>query len=250
MASGQWLIANLETVTATRQRTRQSPWLFDFYRSQIGRKWAMAVTGVILLAYIVAHLLGNLKVYLGPEEINAYGESLRDLGGHLVPRTNLLWIMRIGLTAAFAIHVHAAFSLAIENRRKGGDVGYQTPRDYLVASYASRTMIWSGIIVLLFIGYHLADLTWGWANPDFVRGDIYHNMVESFSRAPVAAIYIAANVALGFHIYHGAWSLFQSIGANNPRFNQWRRWFAQASATIIVVGNVLFPVMVLAGVIE
>jgi succinate dehydrogenase / fumarate reductase cytochrome b subunit len=158
--------------------------------------------------------------------------------------------MRIGLTAAFAVHVHAAFSLTLENRRKGGDVGYQTPRDYLVASYASRTMIWSGVIVLLFIGYHLADLTWGWVNPDFVRGDIYHNMVESFSQAPIAAIYIVANVALGFHIYHGAWSLFQSIGANNPRFNRWRRWFAQAFAATIVVGNVLFPVMVLVGVIE
>jgi succinate dehydrogenase / fumarate reductase cytochrome b subunit len=239
-------------VTATKQAPdrRRSYWLLDLYRSQIGRKWAMALSGVILLGYIVAHLVGNLKVYLGPEEINAYGESLRELGGHLAPKTHLLWLMRIGLTIAFAIHVHAAFSLAVENRRKGGEVGYQTPRDYLVASYASRTMIWSGIIVLAFIAYHLADLTWGWANPDFIRGDIYHNMVESFSRAPVAAIYIFANVALGFHIYHGAWSLFQSVGANNPRFNQWRRWFAQAFAVTIVAGNVLFPIMVLVGVIE
>lgn len=224
--------------------------MLDLYRSQVGRKWAMAISGVILLGFIIFHLVGNLKVYLGPEDINEYGEALRDLGGHIAPRTHLLWIMRFGLMAAFGIHIHAAFSLAFENRRKGGDVGYQTQREYLVASYASRTMIWSGIIVLLFIAYHLADLTWGWTNPDFIRGDIYHNMVESFSRAPVAAIYIVANIALGFHIYHGAWSLFQSIGVNNPRFNQWRKWFAQAFAVTIVVGNVLFPVMVLAGVIE
>lgn len=238
-------------MTATRERTsRRSLWLLDVYRSQVGRKWAMALTGIALLGFIVFHLLGNLKVYFGPEEINEYGEALRDLGDHLVPRTHLLWILRFGLIAAFAIHVHAAFSLTIENRRKGGEVRYQTQRDYLVANYASRTMIWSGIIVLLFILYHLADLTWGITNPDFIRGDIYHNMVASFSRVPVAGLYIVANVALGFHIYHGAWSMFQSIGANNPRFNQWRRWFAQAVAVTIVAGNVLFPIMVLVGVIE
>ncbi len=238
-------------MTATRERTsRRSLWLLDVYRSQVGRKWAMALTGIALLGFIVFHLLGNLKVYFGPEEINEYGEALRDLGDHLVPRTHLLWILRFGLIAAFAIHVHAAFSLTIENRRKGGEVRYQTQRDYLVANYASRTMIWSGIIVLLFILYHLADLTWGITNPDFIRGDIYHNMVASFSRVPVAGLYIVANLALGFHIYHGAWSMFQSIGANNPRFNQWRRWFAQAVAVTIVAGNVLFPIMVLVGVIE
>jgi succinate dehydrogenase / fumarate reductase cytochrome b subunit len=210
----------------------------------------MALSGMALLAYIVAHLLGNLKVYLGPAEINAYGEALRDLGDHIVPRTHLLWIMRFGLTAAFAIHVHAAFSLTLENRRKGGEVRYQTQREYLVANYASRTMIWSGIIVLLFLAYHLADLTWGVTNPDFIRGDIYHNMVASFSRVPVAALYIVANVALGFHIFHGAWSMFQSIGANNPRFNHWRLWLARGLATAVVFGNVLFPIMVLVGVVE
>ena len=238
-------------MTATRERTsRRSIWILDLYRSQVGRKWAMALTGIALLGFIIFHLLGNLKVYFGPEEINEYGEALRDLGGHLVPRTHLLWILRFGLIAAFAIHVHAAFSLTMENRRKGGEVRYQTQREFLVANYASRTMIWSGIIVLLFIVFHLADLTWGNANPDFIRGDIYHNMVASFERVPVAAIYIVANVALGFHIYHGAWSMFQSIGANNPRFNRWRRWFAQAFAATVVAGNVLFPIMVLVGVIE
>jgi len=210
----------------------------------------MALTGIALLGFIIFHLAGNLKVYIGPDEINEYGEALRDLGGHLVPRNNLLWILRIGLMGAFAIHVHAAYSLTLENRRKGGEVQYQTQRDYLVANYASRTMIWSGTIVLLFIAYHLADLTWGVANPDFVAGDIYNNMVASFSRVPVAALYIVANVALGFHIYHGAWSMFQSLGANNPRFNKWRRWFAQAFAAVIVIGNVSFPIMVLIGVIE
>ena len=129
-------------------------------------------------------------------------------------------------------------------------VKYQSHRDYVAADFASRTMRWSGIIVLLFLAFHLADLTWGFANPDFIRGDAYHNIVESLSRAPVAIIYIVANIALGIHLFHGAWSLFQSIGSNSPRFNEWRRWFAAAFAAVIVVGNCSFPVAVMAGVVS
>jgi succinate dehydrogenase / fumarate reductase cytochrome b subunit len=111
-------------------------------------------------------------------------------------------------------------------------------------------MRWTGVIVGLFVIWHLADLTWGRVNPDFVRGDVYHNMVESLSRPWVSAIYIVANIALGIHLFHGAWSLFQSLGLNNPRFNKWRRWFAEGFAVLIVAGNVTFPIMVLAGVIS
>jgi succinate dehydrogenase / fumarate reductase cytochrome b subunit len=221
----------------------------DFYRSAVGKKWVMAVTGIILLGYVVVHMAGNLKLYLGAESINHYGEFLRDLGEPIFPRTNLLWILRAGLTVAFALHVHAAFALTMLNRRARPE-GYRSQRDYLVANYASRTMIWSGIIVLLFLAWHLSDLTWGFTNPDFVRGDPYGNVVASFSRIPVSLLYIAANVALGFHVFHGAWSLFQSIGANNPRFNPWRRYFAVAVAAIVVLGNVSFPIAVMTGVVS
>ena len=102
-------------------------------------------------------------------------------------------------------------------------------------------MRWTGIIVLLFLFFHLADLTWGWFNPDFVRGAVYRNLDASLSRLPVAILYIVANIALGIHLFHGTWSLFQSMGWNNPRFNPWRRGLATAIATIIVVGNVLVP---------
>ncbi len=134
--------------------------------------------------------------------------------------------------------------------RRARPIKYQSHRDYVAANFASRTMRWSGVIVLLFLGWHLADLTWGFANPDFVRGLPYQNMVESLSRAPVALLYIVANIALGIHIYHGAWSMFQSMGVNNPRFNEWRRYFATGFATIIVIGNVSIPVAVMAGVIS
>jgi succinate dehydrogenase / fumarate reductase cytochrome b subunit len=114
-------------------------------------------------------------------------------------------------------------------------------------------MRWSGVIVLLFLAWHLADLTWGiapFAVDDWNRGDIYGNVAQSLERIPVAVLYIVANLALGVHLFHGAWSLFQSLGWNNPRFNRWRRNFAAGFAAIIVVGNVSFPIAVLAGVVS
>lgn len=245
-------------VTATkpappRQTKRRPPFLIEFYRSDVGKKWSMAVSGVVLLSFVLFHMIGNLHLYEGPAEVNEYAEALRELGGSLAPRTLLLWILRVGLIVAFAVHIHAAVTLALKNRKKR-PVRYASKRDYLAANYASRTMLWSGIIVLFFIFFHLADLTWGAPTPpatdDFFRGDVYTNVVLSFQRWPVAIFYILANLALGLHIYHGAWSLFQSIGVNNPRFNDWRRWFAASFALVIVVGNVLFPVMVLTGVFD
>jgi succinate dehydrogenase / fumarate reductase cytochrome b subunit len=111
-------------------------------------------------------------------------------------------------------------------------------------------MRWTGVIVLLFLVWHLADFTWGWVNPDFVRGAVYRNVDASFSRLPVTALYVVANIALGIHLFHGTWSLFQSMGWNNPRFNRWRRGLAAGVATLIVVGNVSFPLAVQAGIIE
>ena len=237
-------------MTATQEKTgRRSPFIVEFYRSDVGRKWAMAVSGVVLLGFVLFHMIGNLHLYEGPTEVNEYGEALRGLGGNLAPHTFVLWVVRVVLIAAFALHIHAAVSLALKNRR-ARPVKYDSPREYLVANYASRTMIWSGFIVLAFLAFHLADLTWGTTNPDFVRGEIYQNVVASFERWPVAILYIVANLALGLHIYHGAWSLFQSLGVNNPRFNDWRRWFAAAFAGVIVTANVSFPVMVLIGVFD
>jgi succinate dehydrogenase/fumarate reductase cytochrome b subunit (b558 family) len=169
-----------------------------------------------------------------------------------VPKYAALWVMRIGLIGAFALHVHAAYSLTLMNR-KARPVGYQGPREYLAANYASRTMRWSGIIVLLYLGFHLADFTWGIqplrSRRLGVRG-VQSNFVASFSRVPVAVLYIVANLAARQHIFHGAWSMFQSLGVNNPRFNAWRRYFAIAFAAVIVIGNVSLPVAVLTGIVE
>ncbi len=228
---------------------RKWPWPLDLYQSAVGKKWAMAVTGIMLLGFVFVHMVGNLKVYLGAEAINHYGEWLRDIAVPALPRTVFLWLLRAGLIAAFAVHMHAAWALTRMNHR-ARPTKYASDRDYIAANFASRTMRWTGIIVILFVFFHLADLTWGSANPEFVRGSVYHNMAYSFSRVWVAAIYIVANLALAVHIFHGAWSLFASLGVSNPRIVRFRRNFAVAFAAVILLGNISFPIAVQAHVIE
>lgn len=225
----------------------------DLYSTAVGKKWAMAVSGLVLMGYVFAHMVGNLKMYLGAEDMNHYAEWLRaGLLVPIVPEEVALWLMRVALITAFLVHLHAAYSLTILNR-KARPVAYQSPRDYIAVSWAARTMRWTGIIVLLFVLFHLADLTFGWANPDFVHGDVYQNVADSFERLPVAILYVVANVALGFHLYHGTWSIFQSMGSMNPRFNPrhnpLRRGFALVFAAIITLGNVSFPIAVQAGIV-
>ena len=231
-----------------RRQGGKRPFFVAFYRSAVGKKWVMAVTGLMLMGFVLVHMIGNFKIFISKEEMNLYGEALRDLGGHLVPRTSLLWIMRIGLVAAFAFHIHAAVSLTRLNRAARPD-RYQSPRDYAAVTFASRTTRWTGTIIALFVLFHLADLTWGSANSEFLRGDPYNNLVYSMERPIVAAIYIVASLTLCIHLLHGAWSLFQSLGWTSPRFNLWRRLFA-AGFAIVMLGNVAFPIAVQAGVLE
>ena len=232
-----------------RKLIPNAPPIVRFYKSSVGKKWVMAVTGVILMGFVVTHLIGNLKFYLSKEEINLYGEALRNMPGHLLPRTFLLWTIRSVLIVAFALHLHSAYSLTMTNR-KARPQQYQSKRDYVAADFASRTMRWTGIIVLLYLAFHLMDLTWGNANAQFVRGDPYNNLVYSLQRPAVAIVYCVANIALAFHLYHGAWSMFQSMGVNNPRINKLRRQFAMGFAGVILIGNLSFPILVQAHVMK
>jgi succinate dehydrogenase / fumarate reductase cytochrome b subunit len=213
----------------------------------------MAITGIGLMGFVVFHMIGNLKMYFGQEDFDQYAEFLKVLLYPIAPKGVVLWILRGGLLAMAILHVHAAWSLTQLNRQ-ARPVKYQSERDYQVASFASRSMRYSGVTVLLFLVWHLLDLTFGVVNTvgadgEFVRANVYDNVVRSFDRWPVAVFYILANIMLGIHLFHGAWSLFQSLGWNNPRFNQWRRAFATGITTIVVVGNVSFPVAVLAGIV-
>ena len=219
--------------------------MLSLYRSDLGKKYAMAVTGLILMLFVLGHMVGNLKIYLGADAFDRYGEWLRTVGEPALPKATLLWIIRLVLLGSVGIHIHAAWRLTLSNRA-ARPVKYQSPRDYAAASFASRTMRWTGILVALFVIFHLLDLTWGVANPDFIAGDPFHNEVESFQRVPVAIVYVVANLALAYHLYHGAWSLFQSLGYVAP----WRRNFATGFAILIAVGNVSFPIAVVTGIVS
>ena len=224
--------------------------LAAFYRSAVGKKVVMAVTGLALFGFVLGHMLGNLKLYFGAEALNHYAEWLRELGTPLLPHGGLLWIARIGLLAAVGLHIWSAWQVTRMNRKA-------RPQDYsrratIQASYASRTMRWGGVLIALFVLYHLAHFTFGpaWAHPDFVPGDVYHNVVAGFSVWPISLFYIVAQAALALHLYHGLWSLFQSLGWNHPSFNPWRRTFAKAFAAVIFIGNISFPISVLTGLVS
>jgi succinate dehydrogenase / fumarate reductase cytochrome b subunit len=245
-------LSSAPTKVVNGKTRKKSIWPLEVYRSAVGKKYVMAITGVILLGFVFGHMVGNLKGYLGAQESFDYGEGLRSLLEPIFPRTFTLWAFaRLPLIAAFILHMHAAYSLTRMNHRSR-NVQYASKRDYVAANFASRTMRYTGIIVILFLAWHLADLTWdvGVATKQFVRGDPYNNLVASFQRWPVTILYIVANLALAVHIFHGAWSLFQSLGINSPRFNSWRRRFATGFAGIILLGNLSFPIMVQAGVLD
>ena len=223
-------------------------WFGEVYRSAVGKKAVMAVSGIVLFGFVLGHMVGNLKLYEGPEVLNAYARFLRTVGTPAVPPSGLLWIARSVLLVAVVLHVWASWQVT-RMSRAARPSAYDR-RAVVQASYASRTMRWGGVIILLFVVYHLLDLTFGKLNPSFREGDVYHNVVASFSVWWVAAFYVVAQVALGFHLYHGLWSLFQSLGWSHPRFNRWRRGFATAFAWIITLGNVSFPLAVLSGLIS
>jgi succinate dehydrogenase / fumarate reductase cytochrome b subunit len=217
----------------------------SLYSTAVGKKYVMAISGIVLMLFVLAHMVGNLKLYFGATALDNYSEWLRNVGEPALPRQALLWFVRIVLLGAVAAHIAAAYQLTMINRRARPEA-YRSKRDYVAADFASRTMRWTGIIVVLFVIFHLLDLTWGPANPDFVAGDPYHNVITSFERVPVALVYVIANLALGVHLYHGAWSLFQSMGWVRP----WRRQFATVFAAVIVVGNVSMPLAVVLGVVN
>ena len=213
------------------------------FRSTIGRKIIMAVTGFVLFGFVIAHMLGNLQVFLGPGPINEYGESLR----HILHGAGL-WIARGGLLVAAALHVWSAASLTLQNRA-ARPKGYRM-QQWSESSYASRTMRWSGVILLVFIVYHLLHFTVGSVHPDFVPGDVYHNFVVGFRVPLVSGFYVVAMLLLGMHLYHGVWSMLQTLGLSHPRYNNLRHAFATLIAATVVIGNISMPLAVLSGIIR
>jgi succinate dehydrogenase / fumarate reductase, cytochrome b subunit len=225
------------SATAVGVRHNRAP---NFWQSTNGKKAVMAVTGAILFLFVIGHLLGNLQIFDGPARLNAYGHFLRDLG-------ELLWIVRIVLIVAVVLHIVATVQLALRNR-KARPVGYSVKKS-VNSSYADRTMYWSGPIVLAFVIFHLLQFTAGYIHPEsqFIDGDVYHNVVAGFQVWWVSVWYIFSMILLGFHLRHGLWSMFQSVGLNHPRHTPVLQRAALWLAILITVGYISIPVSVLAG---
>jgi succinate dehydrogenase / fumarate reductase, cytochrome b subunit len=213
----------------------------SFLSSSIGRKVVMAATGLVLFGYVVVHMLGNLQIYLGPQALNAYAVKLREMPA-------LLWGVRGLLLVSVLLHVWAAASLTRTNLA-ARSVGYRERRNR-ESTYASRTMRWSGVILLLFIVYHLLHLTLGTVHPSFVPGDVYHNVVSGLRRGIAPLFYILAMLALGLHMYHGGWSLLQTVGLSHPRYDRLRYAFAGFITALVILGNLSFPIAALTGLLK
>jgi succinate dehydrogenase / fumarate reductase, cytochrome b subunit len=220
-----------------------APGSLRFWQTTVGKKAVMAVTGFILFGFVVGHLLGNLQIFLSPEKINQYAASLRTF-------PTLLWCTRITLLLAVVLHIGSSFQLwALQ--RAARPIPY-VKKVNLHSTYASRTMVWSGPILLAFILFHLLHFTFGTIHPGgpFVEYNVYNNVVTGFQVWPVSLFYILAMIMLCFHLYHGLWSLFQSLGFSHPVYTPWLKRFAKVVALLIAAGNISIPVAVLAGFIK
>ena len=212
------------------------------WTSSVGKKAVMAVTGLIMLAYLITHVLANLLIFQGPEKINAYSRFLHGTGG-------ALWAARLVLLAAVGLHIVAAVQLA-SRRRAARPIGYAAGRESQVSTLASRTIRWGGALILVFLVYHILHFTLGTAHPSFVDGDPYHNVVAGFSNPLVVLFYEVAMVAVGLHLYHGIWSSGRSLGLSSPSPQPLRRQLALALSVMVWAGFAVIPIVVYAGVIR
>jgi succinate dehydrogenase / fumarate reductase, cytochrome b subunit len=215
----------------------------SFWASTVGKKIVMAITGVVLFGFVIAHLAGNLQVFEGPAKLNAYGAFLHSIG-------ELLWPARIILLLCVTLHIVATVQLALR-KKAARPVGYSRKKA-IASSYASRTMYWSGPIVLAFIIFHLLHLTAGYIQPGaaYIEGDVYHNVVSGFQVWWVSLSYIVAISLLGMHLRHGLWSLFQTLGFLQAQHLAALKKAAFVIAWLIVLGYISIPISVLLGLVK
>ena len=218
------------------------------WQSSVGKKSVVAVTGIVFLLYVIAHMLGNLKVFFGIQTFDSYSEHLRTLGAEIFGYEGVLWLIRVVLVASLALHVWATVSLW-RRANHARPIGYQH-RQKVAGSYTTYTMRWGGVLVGLFIIWHILDLTLGTVNPLPGDSSAYEKLVASFDRPLVAIFYILAVAALGLHIRHGLWSAMQTLGGNSSARQASLKAFAAVVALGITVGFVIVPISVLTGLVR
>ena len=218
------------------------------YQSSLGKKYLMAISGLILFLFVIVHMLGNLQVYLGAEAMNRYAHFLKS-------NPELLWPVRAVLFVSVIVHIVTALQLAAENRA-ARHIPYQT-RKLVGASFASRTVVISGLVLFAFIVYHLLHFTLGVTNPDFMQlrdasghHDVYGMVVQGFKDPLVSGFYIISMGLLCLHLSHGVGSLFQSLGLRNKANTNAILKFARVAAVIVFIGNCSIPITIVAGVLR
>lgn len=227
------------TVTAQPVPAAAPPALL---RSTIGRKIVMAVTGLVLVAFILGHLAGNLLVFMGPDAMHEYALFLRETA-----HGTAIWIVRGVLVASAILHIWAAASLTLESRR-ARPVRYKEWKPRASTLY-SRTMRWTGVLLLLYVVYHLLHMTFGTVHPDFIELQPYHNVVTGFRHTGAAITYIVAMIFLGFHLDHGIWSMIRTLGLSHPRYVRIVRQLSIVLAIVVALGYISIPVAVMAGLL-
>ena len=219
-----------------------------WYLSSIGAKLVMAATGVLLFGFLVGHLMGNFLMFAGPEAMNAYAHWLKEKG-------MLLWATRLGLLVFFAVHIYSALRVSRQNR--AARPAPYAVSNYLATTYAARTILVSGLIVLAFVIYHLLHFTLGVTDPEYLRmfdsqgrQNVYRMVIQGFSNSVVAGAYIAAMLLLAMHLSHGLTSFFQTLGLHGPKFMPFAHKIGPAVAFLIFAGFVSIPLAVLAGILH
>lgn len=227
------------------------------YRTSIGKKFLMAITGIIGYLFVIAHMVGNWKIFLGADALNHYSEFLRVVGEPVLPARTLLWILRIVLLASVIIHVAMAIQLS-RQAQVSRPVGYRKKQN-VQANFASLTLRWGGAAIFFFLIYHLLHFTFGTLHSDFreqvgengiVHPEAYHNVIVGFQNPLNVLIYLIAVAALGMHLYHGVWSLFQTLGVNRPHLNGLFRGLAVLSGVGLFAGFAVVPLAVMFGFLK
>jgi succinate dehydrogenase / fumarate reductase, cytochrome b subunit len=235
--------------------------VLTLYRTTVGRKAIMALTGMMLVGFVVFHMYGNTKLYQGPEAFNEYAKGLRYLGYPVFGYEHLLWVARLGLIGAVVGHIWAATTLTLQSRAATAAQAVSATKRYgkqqRQTGYAAYTMRFGGVVLLLFIIYHLLHLTFGtvgyapgtFIHPEGGEYQVYNNVINGFQNPLIVGFYMLATIFLGMHLFHGVWSMFQTLGLNNRKYNSLFRGLAGAIAVIVVIGNLSFPLSVALGIV-